>query len=120
MEFYIFFPTIRLGLWISGKEITEVNTFSSHHIKGTYFLPIRFISIDAALEHLFFLFFSLFPHCTLCKKVAMDRLHLKRGVIHFLQVECLHCLLGFFSAWEICLLSTVNLLNHLFIINMDS
>ena len=60
-------------------------------------LPIRFISIDAALEHLFFLCFSLFPHYTLCKKVTMDRLHLKRGVIHFLQVECLHGLLGFFS-----------------------
>lgn len=114
---FIFFSTIRLGLWISGKEITEVKyiliTSYQGYIHATNKVYQYWCCPCAPL-------FSLFPHCTLCKKVTKDRLHLKRGVIHFLQVECLHCLLGFFSAWEICLLSIVDLLNHLFIINMDS
>ena len=90
---FIFFSTIRLGLWISGKEITEVKhifiTSYQGYIHATNKVYQYWCCPCAPL-------FSLFPHCTLCKTVTKDRLHLKRGVTHFLQVECLHCLLGCF------------------------
>lgn len=92
---FIFFSTIRLGLWISLKEITDVEcvfiTSYQGYIHATNKVYQYWCCPCAPL-------FSPFPYCTLFKRVTMDRLYLERGVIHFLQVEYLHYLLGFFSA----------------------
>lgn len=76
----IFFSTIRLGLGISGKEITDVKwifiTSYQGYIHATNKVYQYWCFPCTPL-------FPLFPYRTLCNRVTMDRLYLEELFISF-------------------------------------